>query len=102
MFYLIEFDPNPGIGRKQIAEAYQRFADHFGKLLPQFKLIGLYARHLYVGHRPQYLALWEFSSYADLDAWNRVSATDEEGRRLARELSALAAGWDAKVLAKLL
>ncbi len=102
MFYLIEFDIKAGIGRKQIAEAYQRFTDHFGKVLPKFKLIGLFARDLFIGGRPQYLALWEFSSYADLDAWNRISATDEEGKRLARELGQLAESWDAKVLAKLL
>lgn len=102
MFYLIEFDPKPGIGQKKMAEAYQRFADHFTKLLPQFKLIGLFARDLYLGHRPQYFALWQFSSYADLDAWNRMWAADEEGRRLARELTELAVGWDAKVLSKLL
>ncbi len=102
MFYQIEFDPKPGIGRKQLTEAYRRFADHFGKVLPQFKLIGLFGRDLYLGHRPQYLALWEFSSYADLEAWRRTWATDEEGRRLAAELSELAVNWDAKVLAKLL
>ena len=102
MFYLIEFDAKVGIGRVQLAEAYQRFADHFGRILPKFKLIGLFARDLFLGGRPQYLALWEFSSYADLDAWNRIWATDEEGKRLARELGELAESWDAKVLAKLL
>ncbi len=102
MFYMIEFDPKPGIGPKQITEAYQRFASHFGKTLPQFKLIGLFARDLYIGHRSHYLAVWEFSSYADLDAWRRSSATDEEGRRLARQLSELAVGWDARILTKLL
>jgi hypothetical protein len=102
MIYLIEFDMKPGSGQKQIAETYQRFADHCGKTLPKFKLIGLFARDLFIGGRPQYLALWEFSSYADLDAWNRAWATDEEGKRLARELGELAENWDAKVLAKLL
>ncbi len=102
MIYLIEFDAKAGIGRKQIAEAYQRFADHFGKVLPRFKLIGLFARELFLGGRPQYLALWEFSSYEDLDVWNRIWATDEEGKRLARQLGELADGWDARVLAKLL
>jgi hypothetical protein len=102
MIYLIEFDTKPGIGRKQISEVYQRFADHFGKVLPKFKLIGLFARDLFIGGRPQYLAMWEFSSYADLDAWNRIWATDEEGKRLARELGELAESWNAKVLAKLL
>ena len=102
MFYLIEFDPKPGIGRRQITDTYRRFAEHFGKLLPQFKLVGLFARDLYLGQRPQYSALWEFSSYSALEAWHRTWATDEEGRRLAGELSELAVGWDAKVLAKLL
>jgi len=102
MIYMIEFDQKPGIERKQVAEAYQRFADHFVKLLPKFKLVGFFSRDLYMGHRPQYLALWEFSAYADLDAWNNLWTTDEEGRRLARELSELAQDWDAKVLAKLL
>jgi len=102
MIYLIEFDTKPGIGRRQIAEAYQRFADHFGKTVPKFKLIGLFARDLFIGGRPRYLALWEFSSYADLDAWNRIWTIDEEGKRLARELGELAESWDAKVLAKLL
>jgi hypothetical protein len=102
MFYLIEFDPKPGIGRKQIADAYQRFANHFRQRLPQFKLIGLFARDLYLGPRPQYLALWEFSFYADLDAWKQVWTMDEEGRRLAQELGELAEGWDARMLAKLL
>ena len=102
MFYLIEFDAKVGIGRMQLAEAYQRFADHFGRILPKFKLIGLFARDLFLGGQPQYLALWELSSYADLDAWNRIWATDEEGKRLARELGERAESWDAKVLAKLL
>ncbi len=62
----------------------------------------LFARDLYIGHRSQYLAAWEFSSYADLDAWRRSWAADEEGRRLARELSELSASWDARVLTKLL
>lgn len=102
MFYQIEFDAKPGIGRRQVAEAYQRFADHFGKILPQFRLVGLYARDLYLGSRPHYLALWEFPSYADLDAWNRIVATDEKGRRLAQEVGEMTVGLDAKVLAKLL
>lgn len=102
MFYVIEFDQKPGINRKQVTEAYRQFADHFAKLLPQFRLIGVFSRDLYLGHRPQYLALWEFSAYADLDAWEKVWATDEEGRRLAQELSELAQDWDAKVMAKLL
>lgn len=82
MFYPIEFDPKPGIGRKQIADAYQWFANHSRQRLPQFKLIGLF--------------------YADLDAWNQVWTTDEEGRRLAQELGELAEGWDVRMLAKLL
>lgn len=102
MFYMIEFDQKPGVTRRQIADAYQRFADHFAKLLPQFKLVGLLSRDLYIGHRPQYLALWEFSAYADLDAWGKLWSTDEEGRRLAQELSELVQDWDAKVMAKLL
>jgi hypothetical protein len=102
MFYMIEFDQKPGVNRKQVTEAYQRFADHFAKLLPQFKLIGLYSRDLYLGHRPQYLALWEFSAYADLDAWEKLWTTDEGGRRLAQELSGLVLDWDAKVMAKLI
>jgi hypothetical protein len=101
MFYMIEFDQKPGIRRKQVTEAYQRFADHFAKALPQFKLIGLFSRDL-LGYRPQYLALWEFSAYADLDAWNNLWTTDEEGRRLVGKLSELTQDWDAKVLAKLL
>ena len=101
MFYMIEFDQKSGIQRTQVTEAYQRFANHFAKLLQQFKLVGLFSRDLYLGRRPQYLALWEFSAYADLDAWENLWTTDEEGRRLAQELSALAQDWDAKVLAKL-
>jgi hypothetical protein len=102
MIYLIEFDAKPGIGQKEISEGYQRFADRCMKILPKFKLIGLFARDLFIGGRPRYLALWEFSSYADLDVWNRIWATDEEGKRLARELGELAESWNAKVLAKLL
>ncbi len=102
MFYMIEFDQKSGIKRTQVIEAYQRFADHFATALPQFKLVGLFSRDLYVGHRPQYMALWEFSAYADLDAWEKLWATDEEGRRLAQELSDLAQDWDAKVMTKLL
>lgn len=102
MFYMIEFDQKPGITRRQVAEAYQRFADHFARVLPQFKLIGLFTRDLYLGHRPQYFALWEFSAYADLDAWEKLWTTDAEGRRLAQELSGLVQDWDAKVMAKLL
>ena len=62
----------------------------------------LFARDLYIGHRPQYLAAWKFSCYADLDAWGRNWAADEEGRRLARELSELSVIWDARILTKLL
>lgn len=102
MFYMIEFDQKQGIWGKQVADAYQRFADHFAKLLPQFKLIGLFSRDLYMGHRPQYFALWEFSAYADLDAWAKLWTTDDEGRRLTQELSELVQNWDAKVLRKLL
>ncbi|MDE2058126.1 MAG: hypothetical protein KGL31_12315 [candidate division NC10 bacterium] len=102
MYYMIEFDQKSGITRKQVAEAYQQFADHFAKLLPQFKLVGLFSRDLYVGHRPQYLALWEFPAYADLDAWEKLWTTDQEGRRLAQELSEIAQDWDAKVMTKLL
>jgi hypothetical protein len=61
MYYFVSFDPKEGAGRKQIVEAYNKFARHFEKKLSQFKLIGFYARNVLLGSRPHYVAIWEFS-----------------------------------------
>ncbi len=102
MYYLVEFDPKPGAGRKQIVEAYKKFARHFEKKLPNFKLVGLYARNVLLGSRPHYFALWEFPNYSDLDEWNIMFAADKKGRELAGVLGDLTTGWEAKVMSKLI
>ncbi|HEX3035471.1 MAG TPA: NIPSNAP family protein [Thermodesulfobacteriota bacterium] len=102
MYYFVSFDPKEGAGRKQIVDAYNKFAKHFEKKLPQFKLIGLYARNVLLGSRPHYIAIWEFPNYSDLEEWNKAFANDKQGQKLAKSLGDLATGWEAKVMSKLI
>ncbi len=102
MYYVIEFDPISGKDRKQIVEAYRKFASYFESKMPRFKFVGLFARNVLLGPRPHYLAIWEFPSYDDLDRWNEFFAGDKEGQRVAKELSGLVAFWEAKVMTKLI
>ncbi|MCH8029098.1 MAG: hypothetical protein IH874_04120 [Candidatus Dadabacteria bacterium] len=102
MYYFVEFDPCDGSKRGQIVEAYEKFANHFQTVLPNFKFVGLYARNVLLGSRPHYVGIWEFSEYSDLDEWNRVFAADKEGRTLAKTLGELATDWEAKVMSKLI
>jgi len=102
MYYFVSFDPREGTKRKQIVEAYKKYAEHFQKKLLQFKLLGLYARNVLLGSRPHYVAIWEFSDYSDLDEWNKAFMNDKQGQKLARVLADLATGWEAKVMSKLI
>ncbi|MER3445569.1 MAG: hypothetical protein C4291_01450 [Candidatus Dadabacteria bacterium] len=102
MYYLVGFNPKPRARKKQIVEAYEKFSKHFEKKLPQFKLMGLYVRNVLLGSRPHYLAIWEFSSYSDLDEWERIFAMDKRGQELAKALSTLVTDWEAKVMSKLI
>ena len=66
MYYFVSFDPREGAGRREVVETYKKFAEHFQKKLPQFKLIGLYARNVLLGSRPHYVAIWEIPDYSKL------------------------------------
>jgi hypothetical protein len=102
MFYFVSFNPREGVGRDEIVEAYRRYARHFEKRVPQFKLIGLYSRNVLLGSRPHYSAIWEFSRYSDLDEWNKVFSRDKNGKKLATALGGLATDWEARVMSKLI
>ena len=102
MYYLVSFNPKDGISRKQIMETYSNFAKHFENRLPQFKLVGLFARNVLLGSKPHYLAIWEFPKYADLEEWNNVFANDKQGQNLAKALADLATDWEAKLMSKLI
>lgn len=102
MYYFVTFDPKEGATRKQITSAYSKFVKNFEKKLPQFKFQGLYARNVLLGSRPHYTAVWEFPDFAALDEWNEIFRKDIKGQKLAKALSAIATGWEAKVVSKLL
>ena len=102
MYYFVSFDPREGAGRREVVETYKKFAEHFQKKLPQFKLIGLYARNVLLGSRPHYVAIWEFPDYSNLEEWNRAFAKDTQGQKLAKRLGDLATGWEAKIMSKLI
>ena len=34
LYYMVEFDPRPGVNRTQITQAYRKFVKHFGKTFP--------------------------------------------------------------------
>jgi hypothetical protein len=102
MYYLVEFDPVPGITQRQVADAYRRFVDHYTKVFPQMKLEGLFARDVLLGSRPHYFALWEVPDYATLDAWKQAYSGDPEGTRLTQEINAMGVSWGAKIVRKLL
>src|SRR3972149_2321299 len=101
LYYMVEFDPRPGIKRKQITQAYRKFANHFQKTFPEVKFTGLFARDILLGARPQYFALWEVPDYATLDTWKRTFSADKEGRKISEELNGLGMNWDAKMVSRI-
>lgn len=101
LYYMVEFDPMPGVNRTQIAEAYRKYVKHFGKAFPEVKFVGFFARDILLGSRPQYFALWETPSYATLDAWKRAYSADKEGRKISAALNELGTNWDAKMVSKI-
>ena len=102
MYYFVTFDPKEGATRKQITNAYSKFVKNFEKKLPQFKFSGLYARNVLLGSRPHYTAVWEFPDFAALDEWNALFRKDIKGQKLAKDLTSIATGWEAKVMSKLI
>lgn len=101
LYYMVEFDPRPGVNRTQITQAYRKFVKHFGKTFPGVKFVGFFARDILLGSRPQYFALWEIRDYATLDGWKRAFSTDKEGRKISTALNALGTNWDAKMVSKI-
>ncbi len=55
MYYMVEFDPRPGVNRAQITEAYRKFVNHFQKTFPEVKFAGFFARDILLGSRPNIL-----------------------------------------------
>lgn len=102
MFYFVTFDPIEGATRKQITDSYNRFAKHFEKKLPDFKFLGLFSRNVLLGSKPHYTAIWEFPDYSALDQWNSAYNKDKQGQKIAKALSKIATGWEAKVMSKLI
>ena len=102
MYYLVEFDPKPGVTQREVADSYRRFVEHYTKIFPQMKLGGLFARDMLLGTRPHYFALWEIPDYATLDAWKKVYAGDPDGARLTREINDMGVAWNAKIVKRLL
>ena len=102
MYYLVEFDPKPGVTQREVADAYRRFVEHYTKIFPQMKLEGLFARDMLLGTRPHYFALWAMPDYATLDAWKKAYAGDPDGARLTREINDMGVGWNAKIVKRLL
>lgn len=101
MYYMVEFDPCPGVNRRQIAHTYGKFVKHFQKSFPEIKFVGFFARDILLGSRPQYFALWEVPKYATLDTWKEAFSADLEGRKVSNELNELGTNWDAKIVAKI-
>jgi hypothetical protein len=102
MYYLIEFDPQPGVTQRQVADVYKRFVEHYTKIFPKMQLDGLFARDILLGSRPHYFALWELPDYATLDAWKQAYADDSEGAHLTRDINNMGVEWNAKIVRKLL
>jgi hypothetical protein len=102
MFYLVEFDPKPGVTQREVADAYRRFVEHYTKIFPQMKLEGLFARDMLLGTRPHYFALWAMPDYATLDVWKKAYAGDPDGARLTREINDMGVEWNAKIVKRLL
>ncbi|MFQ5846104.1 MAG: hypothetical protein ACE5IQ_00345 [Candidatus Methylomirabilales bacterium] len=101
LYYMVEFDPRPGVNRTQVTQAYRKFVHHFQGTFPTIKFIGFFARDILLGSRPQYFALWEVPNYATLDAWKRAFSADKEGRNVSNELNELGMNWDAKMVSKI-
>jgi hypothetical protein len=101
MYYMVEFDPRPGVNRTQITAAYRKFVQHFQKTFPDIRFTGFFARDILLGSRPQYFALWEVPNYASLDAWKRAFSADKQGRKISNELNDLGTNWDAKMVTKI-
>jgi hypothetical protein len=102
MYYLVEFDPKPGVTQREVADAYRRFVEHYTKIFPQMQLEGLFARDMLLGTRPHYMALWAMPDYATLDAWKKAYAGDPDGARLTREINDMGVEWNAKIVKRLL
>ena len=102
MYYLVEFDPKPGVTQREVADGYRRFVEHYTTVFPKMKMEGLFARDMLLGTRPHYFALWEIPDYATLDAWKQAYAGDPEGAQLTREINDMGVGWNAKIVKKLL
>jgi hypothetical protein len=92
MDYLIEFDPQPGVTQRQVADVYKRFVEHDTKIFPKMQLEGLFARDVLLGSRPHYFALWELPDYATLDAWKQAYADDPEGAHLTLDINNMGGG----------
>ncbi len=101
MYYMVEFDPRPGVNRRQITQAYQKFVNHFEKTFPKIKFFGFFARDILLGSRPQYFALWEVPQYATLDTWKEAFSADKEGRKISTQLNELGTNWDAKMVSRI-
>lgn len=101
MFYFVYFDPKEGVTRDKIAKVYRKYSEYFKNKIPQFRYMGLYGRNALLGSRAHYVAIWEFSNYADLDEWNRFFGRDKKGQRIARDLRNLTINWEAKIMSKL-
>jgi hypothetical protein len=101
LYYMVEFDPRPGIRRKQITQAYRKFTHYFRKTFPEVKFIGFFGRDILLGSRPQYFALWEVPDYATLDTWKKAFSADKEGRKISEELNDLGTNWDAKMVSRI-
>lgn len=100
---LIEFDSQPGVTQRQVADAYRRFVEHYTKIFPKMQLQGLFARDiLLLGSRPYYFALWELPDYATLDAWKRAYTDDPEGAHLTHDINDMGVAWNAKMVRQLL
>ncbi len=101
LYYMVEFDPRPGVNRRQITQTYRKFVNHFRKTFPSIKFVGFFARDILIGPRPQYFALWEVPQYATLDTWKEAFSADKDGRKISTQLNELGMNWDAKMISKI-
>ncbi|MFQ5839218.1 MAG: hypothetical protein ACE5HK_00685 [Candidatus Methylomirabilales bacterium] len=100
IYYMIDFDPQPGVDRKRLTEAYRVFYEHIRDNFPVAKFKGLFAQDMLIGHGHQYFALWELPDYAGLDRWKEFYTTDEVAKELTKELHYLGINWQAKIVTR--